>query len=135
MKGLIPYLNFDGDAKEAMEFYAKCLDANVDIQTFKDASFPAPPGAENRVIHARLTKGGAVLMASDTQPGTPFTKGNNLWVNIDCDSVEEQDRMFNGLAEGGQVLMALENQFWGARFGMLSDKYGVNWMLNCELPK
>ncbi len=68
-------------------------------------------------------------------PGMPFTKGNNLWINIDCDDNAEQDKLFNAFGEGGQVLMELADQFWGARFGMLTYKYGVGWMFNCEIPK
>jgi len=73
--------------------------------------------------------------AFSTQPGQPFVKGNNFWINIDCDDNAEQDRLFKGLSEGGKVLMELADQFWGARFGMLTDKFGTNWMFNCEKQK
>ncbi|HEX2723023.1 MAG TPA: VOC family protein [Gemmatimonadaceae bacterium] len=135
MKGTNTYLNFDGETREAMTFYAKCLDAQLDIQSFKDAGMSGPPGTEDRIIHARLAKGSAVLMASDTMPGMSFTKGNNFWINIDCDDPAEQDRLFAAFGEGGKVLMELQDQFWGARFGMLTDKYGVGWMFNCEIPR
>ncbi len=74
-------------------------------------------------------------MASDSMPGMPLTVGNNIWVNIDCDSIPEIEQCFSALSEGGTVIMPLADQFWGARFGMLADKFGINWMLNCELPK
>jgi PhnB protein len=135
MKAFQPYLNFDGTARDAMTFYQKCTGGELTIQTFKDVGAKAPPGAENRVMHARLAKGPAVLMASDTMPGMPFTVGNNIWVSMDCDTVAEIEQLYKAFSEGGKVIMPLADQFWGARFGMLSDKFGINWMLNCELPK
>jgi PhnB protein len=86
-------------------------------------------------MHAALKKGPVMLMASDTMPGQPFKMGDNVHVNIDCDSVEEIERLFKAFSEGGKVTMPLADQFWGARFGMLDDKFGVHWMFNCELPK
>jgi len=135
MKGINTYLNFDGETRDAMTFYAKCLDAEISIQSFRDAKMSGPPGAEDRIIHARVSKGSAVLMASDTMPGMVFDKGNNFWINIDCDDPAEQDRLFKALGEGGNVVMELADQFWGARFGMLTDKFGIGWMFNCELSK
>jgi PhnB protein len=135
MKAFQPYLNFDGTTRDAMTFYQKCIDGELFIQTFGDVKAPGPPGTENRVIHARLTKGSAVLMASDTMPGMPFTQGNNIWVNIDCESIPEIEKLFVAFGSGGKVVMPLADQFWGARFGMLTDKFGINWMFNCELPK
>jgi len=136
MKAFNTYLNFDGNAGEAMNFYQKCLDAQLEMQTFGDMpGGGGPPGSENRVMHARLAKGSAVIMASDTMPGSKLVVGNNTFINIDCESVAEQDRYFNALAAGGKVMMPLQDTFWGARFGMLADKFGVQWMFNCELPK
>ena len=134
MKGFNIYLNFDGNTAEAMRFYQKALDARLDLQTFGEGH-GGPPGSENRVMHARLAKGDAVVMASDTMPGTKLAVGNNFSINIDCGSVDEQDRFFKALGTGGTVTMPLQDTFWGARFGMLKDKYGVQWMLNCELKK
>jgi PhnB protein len=130
MKGFQPYLNFDGNTRAAMEFYHACLGGTLDMQKFDEAPVDAPPGSENRVLHARLAIGDAVLMASDTMPGSAFTQGNNVWINIDCESLEEIERTFSAMAKGGKVLMELADQFWGARFGMLTDKFGVNWMFN-----
>jgi PhnB protein len=135
MKAFQPYLNFDGNTRDAMTFYQKCTGGELKIQTFGDVKAPGPPGSENRVMHAHLQKGSAVLMASDTMPGMPFTQGNNIWVNIDCDGVPEIEALFKAFSEGGKVIMPLADQFWGARFGMLTDKFGINWMFNCELPK
>jgi PhnB protein len=136
MKALQTYLNFDGDTRQAITFYHGCLGGELIMQTFKDAKMDVPKGAEDRILHARLmNKGAAMLMASDTMPGMPFTPGNNFSINIECDDVSEEERIFTALAEGGKVTMPLQDTFWGARFGMLIDKFGVSWMLNCELPK
>ncbi|HEY0243694.1 MAG TPA: VOC family protein [Gemmatimonadaceae bacterium] len=134
MKGINPYLNFDGNTAEAMKFYAACLDAELHMQSFKDVGMDAP-GAEDRTVHAMLQKDGAVIMASDSQPGQPVSMGDNIWLNIDCSDAGEQDRYFKALGAGGNVVMPLAEQFWGARFGMLRDKYGVGWMFNCEMKQ
>jgi PhnB protein len=135
MKSFQPYLNFDGNTREAMTFYHQCLGGNLAIQTFGDVQAPGPPGSENRVMHARLDNGSAVLMASDTMPGHEFTQGTNVHINVDCDSVDEIERVFAAMSQGGTVVMPLADQFWGARFGMLVDKFGMHWMFNCELKK
>ncbi|MEO7995825.1 MAG: VOC family protein [Gemmatimonadaceae bacterium] len=136
MKAFIPYLNFDGNTREAMTFYQKCMGSGAElaVQTFGEAQGEKGPMSD-RVMHARLSGGTMVLMASDTMVGQPFIVGNNVWITQDCESVSEIDRLFSAFSEGGQVLMPLETQFWGARFGMLIDKFGINWMFNCELPK
>ena len=135
MKAINPYLNFDGQTREAMTFYAKNLGAKLEVMSFKEAHVPTPPEAENRTMHAKLAKGALVIMASDTPPGMALHKGNNLWVSVDCSDVAEIDKLFKAFSEGGTVTMPLADQFWGAKFGMLIDRYGVGWMFNAYLPK
>lgn len=135
MKSLVNYLNFDGNARDAMTFYAECLGADLTIQSFRESGMPVTPETENRTIHARLEKGPVSIMASDTQPGMPFVQGNNFSLCIDCSSAEELERLFTALGSGGKVQMELQDTFWGARFGLLTDKFGVSWMFNLELPK
>lgn len=135
MKALTPYLNFDGNAAEAMKFYADTLGADLKIQTYKDAGMEAAPGAENRVVHGHLSKGTAWLMASDTQPGQPFNQGNNCYVTVECESREEIERVFKAFSDGAKVEMELQDTFWGARFGMLRDRFGVGWMFNLQTGK
>jgi PhnB protein len=135
MKSFNPYLNFDGNTRDAMTFYQECLGGELAISTFGDMKASGPPGTENRVMHARLAAGPATIMASDTMPGMPFVVGNNFQINIDCESVDEIERVFAAFGAGGKVTMPLQDQFWGARFGMLVDKFGVQWMFNCELAK
>jgi PhnB protein len=137
MKEITPYLTFNGNCREAMTFYNRCFDAELRIMAFSDAKgqFDFPEEAKDRVMHARLAKGAAVLMASDTMPGTPLQQGNNFSVSISCESLQEIERVFTALSEKGKVTMPLQDVFWGARFGMLTDQFGINWMLNYEHPK
>ena len=137
MKAINPYLNFDGNCGDAMKFYAKALGGELQMQTYKDAGMETAPGGENRVLHARLEGGSpaAIIMASDAPPDQPTKFGTNLWLTVDCSDTAEQDRMFKAFSVGGQVVMPLADQFWGARFGMIKDKFGVGWMFNCEVKK
>ena len=123
------YLNFDGNTREAMTFYQKVIGGQLNVQTFSDVGDPTP-GMGDRVMHALLTDGSLVLMASDSMPGQPFIQGNNVWLTINCGSDEEVERFHRELSAGGRDLMAPQDTFWGARFGMCADKYGVNWMFN-----
>ena len=135
MKEKTTYLIFDGQCRDAMKFYAQCLDANLDLMPFSEAPCPSSNESQDRIMHARLAKGSAVLMASDTMPGMPFHQGNNFSVTMACESADEINRLFKAFGENGKVTMALHDAFWGARFGMLTDKFGINWMFNYELPK
>ena len=137
MKEMNSYLTFDGNAREAMEFYKTCLGGELALMTFADSPMKAqtPPGSEKRVMHARLKSGATVLMASDTMPGMPFQQGNNFSLAISCETPEESDKLFAALGAGGKVIMPLQETFWAARFGMLTDKFGVNWMLDLEKPQ
>jgi PhnB protein len=95
----------------------------------------SPPGSEKRVMHARLTKGSLTLMASDTMPGMPFQQGTNFSLTIECETPQEVDQVFAALSAGGKVTMPVQETFWAKRFGMLTDKFGVNWMLDLEKPQ
>lgn len=139
MYGLVTYLKFDGNCKEAMEFYSKCLGAEMTSSKFSEGpGDPAKVAAvKDRIMHARLLKGAMpLLMASDIMPGMgQYQPGNNFSVTIGCESKEEIQKIFAALSEGGSVTMPLADQFWGSHFGMLRDKFGVEWMLNYEYPK
>jgi PhnB protein len=132
----IGYLNFDGNCRDAMKFYAKCLGAELMMMPFSEAPGDFPKEAKDRVMHSKLDKGGeTLLMASDTAPGMPFKPGTNFAVSVHCESQPEIDGVFGRFSEGGKVTMPLQDTFWGARFGMLTDRFGVNWMFNYEKPK
>lgn len=132
MKEINAYLTFDGNCREAMTFYGKCLGADVQLMPFSDGKFDYPQSAKDRIMHSRVTKGKATLMASDTMPGMPFQKGSNFSVSIDCESLAEIKQIFGAFAEKGKITMDLQDTFWGAHFGMLTDQFGVNWMFNFD---
>ena len=101
---------------------------------FSDAKTDSPTGTD-RIMHAKLTKGSCVLMGSDTPSGMCLNQGNNFYICLNCESREETERLFSSLGERGQVTMLLQDTFWGARFGMLLDQFGVNWMFSYEKPR
>ena len=135
MKEVTTYLNFDGTCREAMTFYGKCLGAELFLMPFGETPCDAPKEAKDRIAHARLTKGTPILMASDTMPGMPFTKGDNFSVSINCESLQEIEKLFAAIGEKGKVVMPLQDMFWGAYWGMVTDRFGVQWMFNFERPK
>jgi len=134
MKEMITYLNFDGNCRQAMQFYERCLGGELAMMPFSEMQFDYPSEAKDRIVHAKLTKGSATLMASDTMPGMPFQQGNSAHICLICDSLEETERFFAALSDKGKVTMPLQDTFWGARFGMIADQFGVNWMLNFDKP-
>lgn len=135
MREMIPYLNFDGSTREAMQFYQKCLGGDLMMQSFSEAKIEVPPGAKDRIIHAKLAVGRYTLMASDTAPGMAFQQGSNFHICIICESMDETEKLFTALAQNGRITMPLQDMFWGARFGMVIDQFGVGWMFNYEKPK
>jgi PhnB protein len=127
------YLHFDGNCREAMTFYGKCLQTEPGFTPFSIAPPELPEIAKttpDRILHSELHSGPVVLMASDTLPGMPFKQGNNFAISITCESMAELDRLFASFSENGKVTMALHDAFWGGRFGMLTDQFGINWMFS-----
>ena len=129
-----PYLFFNGRCEEAIDFYRKALGAEVEMMMrFKESPDPLPPGMiapgfENKVMHAALRIGGAVMLASDgIASGATNFKGFSL--SIDAPDAAGVERLFNALAEGGSVTMPLGKTFWSPRFGMVTDRFGVGWMV------
>lgn len=135
MQAMTPYLNFDGNCREAMTFYQHCIGGELNVMTFGEGEFDSPPESKDRLIHARLTKGSTILMASDTMPGMPYQQGNNVWLSLVCESDEEVNSLYVTLSDGGKGIMPPHDAFWGARFGMFTDRFGFNWMLNHERTK
>jgi PhnB protein len=131
MKATNTYLMFDGECKEAMEFYAGALGGELYTMPYSEAP-DAPKGSEERTIHARVSGRFGAIMASDVPADMRVEKGDNFYINIACESREELDKVFDALKEGGVVRQAPHDAFWGAYFGMLTDKYGVGWMFNYE---
>jgi len=133
-----PYLNFDGTAEEAFNFYKSVFGGEF-LAIHKMADMPGgdqiPENEKNRVMHIALPiNEHTVLMASDIMPsaGHKLAVGNNVYVSLHPQSREEADHLFNGLSAGGVVEMAMADMFWGAYFGSFKDKYGILWMINFE---
>lgn len=125
------YLHFDGDCREAMNFYGQCLGAEPNFTPYSAGPsdlIAAAPDAAERILHAEFTSGPVVLMASDVLPEMPFQRGNNFSISIACESEEELTRLFQAFGDGGQVKIALHDAFWGGRFGMLTDRFGIHWL-------
>ncbi len=129
------YLTFNGNCREAMNFYHACLGGNLEIMEFGNEVPNTPESLQKNVMHACLSKEGILVMASDTFPENPVSFGNNFSISINCVSREEADLYFKNLSAEGVVTMPLQDTFWGAYFGMITDKFGVNWMFNYDVPK
>lgn len=127
---LNPYLNFDGTAREAMTRYQAVLGGELTISTFGE--FGAPEGVDpDGVMHAQLeTPAGFTLMASDMPPGQSAPDASRMSVSLSGDDADELRRWWEGLADGGNVVMPLEKQMWGDEFGMLVDRFGTPWMVD-----
>lgn len=132
-----PYLVMDGNAKEAIQFYEKALDAQVImVQTFGEMpanpDFPLPDSARDRISHALLKVGETDLMFSDTFPGQPVQSSNQVQICIMTDQAEQAKRIYEALREDGQVVMPLQETFWSPAYGIVADKFGVNWNISTE---
>ncbi|RZS89853.1 PhnB protein [Motilibacter rhizosphaerae] len=127
---LTPYLGFRDDARQAFELYQRVLGGTLEISTFGQFGAAEGPDAE-LVMHAQLTTDlGLVLMGADTPSGMTFADGARVAVSIVGDDGDALRGYFAGLADGGAVTMPLERQVWGDEFGMLTDRYGIAWMVN-----
>ena len=126
---LNPYLNFDGNAREAMEFYRDVFGGELRVNTFGEYGTEGP--GSDKIMHAQLeTPSGYTIMAADTPPGTQRTSGDSITVSLSGDDGAELRGYWDKLADGGQVTMPFEKQMWGDEFGMCTDRYGVPWMVD-----
>ena len=129
------YINFEGNCREVMTFYKDCFGGELNMQTVEGSPIEAqcPASIKHQILHATLAKDELVLMGSDMQePGGNFTKGNNIALSLSCSSEQEIKTFFSNLSEGGKITHALMESFWGATFGVLTDKFGIRWMLNYD---
>jgi PhnB protein len=125
------YLNFNGFTKEAMTFYKECLGGELVMQKIAESPMAAQMPSEmgNHILHSSLINEGIVLMASDMM-GNAIVNGNSVGLCLNCSSAEEINKFFEALSAGGKITHPLHQSFWGATFGHLTDKFGINWMLN-----
>lgn len=138
MKNIMAYLAFNGNCREAMNFYKDCLGGELELMTFEGSPMAAemPAAAQQGIMHSCLkTDNGIALMASDGMPNDTITVGNAVTLYLACDSLEEQEKHYKALSEGGAITMPLADTFWGSRFGLITDKFGIHWMFDHTLPK
>jgi PhnB protein len=134
------YLNFDGNCEEAFNFYKSVFGGEFPyVGRYKDMPPPTDGGKAfsgnegERIMHISLAIGGGTyIMGSDTggEWAASFKQGNNFSISLNAESKDEADKLFNSLSQGGQVTMPLNKTFWGDYFGMLTDKFGINWMMS-----
>jgi len=134
---LHPYLNFAGNAEEALNFYKDALEGDVImLNRFGESPMPSDDDWKQKIMHARLQFGDDnIIMISDTMKGNSISTHGNIQLSIGLDDEEKTKQIFDNLADGGKVTMPLAKQFWGDLFGMLQDKFGISWMLNCTPKK
>ena len=138
MAELDAYLFFDGDCADAMRFYERVLGGKIEaIMTYGESPMAADsgPGMKDRVMHASMLLGERRLMASDGMPGQPTRPSNGFALSVNTADVAEGRRLFDALAEGGSVTMPFDKTFWAEGFGMLTDRFGVPWMVNVSAPQ
>jgi PhnB protein len=131
---VIPYLNFNGNTAEVMNFYKSVLGGDLTMQTFGEANMAEDPKDKDLIVHASLKSGSVVIMASDTMPSTPSTAGTNFRLSLQGQDAKSLTDIFNKLSQGGEVEMPLAKQFWGDTFGMLTDRFGTHWQVNISGP-
>jgi len=137
MPAINPYLTFLGNCEEAFNFYKSVFGGEFTyIGRFGEMppneEHPVPESDKNLIMHVSLPIGNNILMGSDTggEWGAKTIVGNNISVSISAGSKDEADKLYNGLADGGVAFMPMNNTFWGDYFGMLTDKFGINWMVS-----
>ncbi len=142
MPATTPFLTFNGNCRAAMEFYRDCFAADLFLLPYSQVPDlpPAAAAAPERIMHATLSvrsgprSGDPILMAADTFPGAPYQAGNNFSVMVHCDSLEELERLYVALSASGDATFPLQDTYWNARFGTLTDRFGTRWALNFPHP-
>jgi PhnB protein len=140
MKNIKCYLNFNGECRDAMNFYKDCFGGELELITFEGspmaAKMPTAAAAQG-IMHSTLKmSNGTSLMASDGMPGQESASGGGqVTLYLESESLEQQQQYYDALSQGGNITMPLEDTFWGTRFGQVTDKFGINWMFDHALPK
>jgi PhnB protein len=136
MEAIIPYLTFNGNASEALDFYCKALNGEIVFkQTFGESPMESSENQKNKIMHASFKAGDLHFLVSDTMEGLSVSGGTNLSLSLNFNDADEMNKTFAALATEGKITMELQDTFWGARFGMLTDRYGFNWMFNHDYKK
>jgi len=135
MLGVNPYIAFKGTCREAVEFYKSAIDAELIFMQTMGESPMADMGPADNIMHCSIKVGGSTLMMCDDPMPDSGAAGGNISLAIGLNDTGQAKRFFDNLAEGGNVIMPLEKTFWAEAFGMLTDKFGIKWMINCDLPQ
>ncbi len=140
MATLNAYLNFNGNTEEAFQFYRSVFGGQfITLQRFKDTEAAAhiPTDDQGKIMHVSLAVGGGLLMGTDSLEslGQKLVQGNNVYLFLKPDSEAEATALFNALSDGGKIEQPLEKMFWGSLFGSFRDKFGVQWMVNYDIPR
>jgi PhnB protein len=136
VKKVEPYLFFNGNCEEAFKFYESVLGAKIEAMMPHEGTPAAdhtPPEWRKKILHARMKVGDTALMASDAPP-SDYSKPQGFSISFSVESASEAERVFQALSEMGQVQMPMAETFWALRFGMLVDRFGIPWMINCDRP-
>src|SRR4051812_48379167 len=132
---LNPYLSFRDQARQAMEFYKTVLGGELTLNTFEESHASDDPSEGQKIMHAQLESNGMTLMASDTPNAMEHKSGSSISVSLSGDNLEELTGYYNKLAEGGTKTLPFEKAPWGDTFGIVVDKFGVQWMVNAAGEK
>lgn len=127
---LNPYINFRGQAREAVTFYQSVFGGELDINTFADFGASEDPATQDLVMHSQLVADDLWLMVADVPEGTPLTAGDNISISLSGDDGERLSRYYEQLSEGGNIIEPLTQAPWGDKFGMFVDRFGVHWLVN-----
>lgn len=130
-----PYLTFPGNCEQAMTFYKDVFDGDLETMPYEESPVDVPDDYKNKLMHATLRFGKAVLMAADAQPGQEINFGDGIHISVNVPTVDLAEQYFNQLAASGTIITPFELTFWGAKFGMLTDRFGVNWMVHAEVSQ
>ena len=135
MPSVSPYITFRGNCRDAIQFYKSALNAEVLMtQTFGESPMAGMGPAEN-IMHCSLKVGDSTIMLSDSPSQEPGGAPGNISLAIGLNDPQQARQLFDNLAKDGSVIMPLEKTFWAEAFGMLNDKFGIKWMINCEAPR
>jgi PhnB protein len=128
------YITFNGNCRKAMEFYKECLGGELILQTVGGSPIEAqcPAAMKDHILHASLAKDGLLLMASEMIGPGGYRAGNNIALSLNCSSEKEINEFFSKLSAGAEIIHSLRTEFWGAIFGVLTDQFGIKWMLNYD---
>ncbi len=130
---LVPYLGFNGNCEEAINFYKEVFDGEIlQLGRYGESPMETSDELKDKIMHARLQFGDTLIMFSDMMGEKEAEACSMISLSIDCESIDQLEKVFCKMSAGGKVTMPLQDQFWGARFGMVTDKYGIHWMFNCE---